>query len=347
MPTNSILVIGAGELGTAVLEGLAKHPDLASSSYSSSSSSNNNVTLSVMIRASSLDGAATADPAKQRHNAYLRDALGVSRFVPGDIGRDSAEELAAAFRPFDTIICCAGFGDAFPAGTQLKIARAVLLSAAAAASSSNNGQLRRKRFLPWQWGVDYDAIGAGSAQDLFDEQLQVRALLRADTEAKEGATVDWVIVSTGLFMSFLFRADFGVVDLPRRTVRCLGGWDTRITVTTPRDIGVMAAEIALRPGGISNRVVYVAGDTMSYARVAELLEGRFGSGAEGTSFKTEAWDREFLRQRLAESPGDVMLKYRNCFAEGRGVAFDMEDTVNKQRGIVLQDVQSYLKEIEL
>ncbi|KAK8026641.1 hypothetical protein PG991_003697 [Apiospora marii] len=328
MPTNSILVIGAGELGTAVLEGLAKHPDLASSSYSSSSSSNNNVTLSVMIRASSLDGAATADPAKQRHNAYLRDALGVSRFVPGDIGRDSAEELAAAFRPFDTIICCAGFGDAFPRGR----------------SSRSRGP---KRFLPWQWGVDYDAIGAGSAQDLFDEQLQVRALLRADTEAKEGATVDWVIVSTGLFMSFLFRADFGVVDLPRRTVRCLGGWDTRITVTTPRDIGVMAAEIALRPGGISNRVVYVAGDTMSYARVAELLEGRFGSGAEGTSFKTEAWDREFLRQRLAESPGDVMLKYRNCFAEGRGVAFDMEDTVNKQRGIVLQDVQSYLKEIEL
>ncbi|KAK8139235.1 hypothetical protein PG984_002615 [Apiospora sp. TS-2023a] len=208
--------------------------------------------------------------------------------------------------------------------------------------------------------MDYDAIGTGSAQDLFDEQLQVRALLRAETEettetkktAGAGASaVDWVIVSTGLFMSFLFRADFGVVDLPRRTVRCLGGWDTRITVTTPRDIGTMAAEIALRPGAISNQVVYVAGDTVSYGRVAELVEERFGSGsgsgAEAEAFKKETWDREFLQRELAESPGDVMLKYRNCFAEGRGVAFDMEQTVNRQRGIALQDVQSYLKEMEL
>ncbi|KAK8139236.1 hypothetical protein PG984_002616 [Apiospora sp. TS-2023a] len=119
MSTNSILVIGAGELGTAVLEGLANHPDLApsSTSTSNSSSSKNTITLSVMVRAPSLrDDDATADPAKRRHHAYLRDRLGVSRLVPGDIGRDSAEDLAAAFRPFDTIICCAGFGDAFPRG---------------------------------------------------------------------------------------------------------------------------------------------------------------------------------------------------------------------------------------
>ncbi|KAK8041852.1 hypothetical protein PG993_006375 [Apiospora rasikravindrae] len=341
MSTNSILVIGAGELGTAVLEGLAKHPAFVSSS------SRTTTTLSVMIRASSMDGT-TADPAKQRHNAYLRDALGVSRFVPGDIGRDSVEDLAAAFRPFDTIICCAGFGDAFPAGTQLKISRAVLLAAAAAHSDGDDGNNITKRFLPWQWGMDYDAIGTGSAQDLFDEQLQVRALLRGERDGAVAANeqevaalkkVDWVIVSTGLFMSFLFRADFGVVDLPDRTVRCLGAWDTEISVTTPRDIGVMAAEIALRPGAISNRVVYVAGDTASYGRVAELVEERLG-----VEFKRETWDRD---KKLAEAPGDVMLKYRNCFAEGRGVAFDIAETVNKQRGIVLQDVRSYLKEMEI
>ncbi|KAK7952643.1 uncharacterized protein PG986_008371 [Apiospora aurea] len=330
MPTNSILVIGAGELGTAVLKGLAKHPDFASSS---------DTTLSVMIRASSIDGNGGADPAKQRHNAYLRDTLGVSGFVPGDIGHDSAEDLAATFRPFDTIICCAGFGDAFPAGTQLKTSRAVLL---AAASDNNNGHGKPKRFLPWQWGMDYDAIGSGSAQDLFDEQLQVRALLR---EEQSNKMVDWVIVSTGLSMSFLFRADFGVVDLPNRTVRCLGSWDTEISITTPRDIGVMAAEIALRPGPISNQAVYVAGDTVSYGRVAELVEERFGGS--GGKFTRETWDRDFLKQELAKSPSDVMLKYRNCFAEGRGVAFDLADTVNRQRGIVLQDVQSYLKEMEM
>ncbi|KAK6843763.1 hypothetical protein PG987_004623 [Apiospora arundinis] len=331
--TNSILVIGAGELGTAVLEALAKHPEL-------SSGGGNTTTLSVMIRASSLDGA-TTDPAKKRHNAYLRDNLGVSGFVPGDIGHDTVETLAAAFRPFDTIICCAGFGDAFPAGTQLKISRAVIQAATTAAKDSG----RKKRYFPWQWGMDYDAIGTGSAQDLFDEQLQVRALLRGeddDTSAEAKAAVktavDWVIVSTALFMSFLFRADFGVVDLPART----------ISVTTPRDIGVMAAEIALRPRGIANQVVYVAGDTVSYARVAELVQERLGFSSSGaTKIRKEAWDREFLGRELAKKPGDVMLKYRGCFAEGRGVALDMDKTVNKQRGIVLQDVRSYLKEMEI
>ncbi|KAK7987516.1 restless-like transposase [Apiospora arundinis] len=341
--TNSILVIGAGELGTAVLEALAKHPEL-------SSGGGNTTTLSVMIRASSLDGA-TTDPAKKRHNAYLRDNLGVSGFVPGDIGHDTVETLAAAFRPFDTIICCAGFGDAFHAGTQLKISRAVIQAATTAAKDSG----RKKRYFPWQWGMDYDAIGTGSAQDLFDEQLQVRALLRGEdddtsAEAKVAVktAVDWVIVSTALFMSFLFRADFGVVDLPARTVRCLGDWATEISVTTPRDIGVMAAEIALRPRGIANQVVYVAGDTVSYARVAELVQERLSSSSSGaTEIRKEAWDREFLRRELAKKPGDVMLKYRGCFAEGRGVAFDMDKTVNKQRGIVLQDVRSYLKEMEI
>jgi hypothetical protein len=36
-----------------------------------------------------------------------------------------------------------------------------------------------KRYFPWQFGVDYDVIGGGSAQDLFDEQLDVRDLLRS------------------------------------------------------------------------------------------------------------------------------------------------------------------------
>ena len=46
-----------------------------------------------------------------------------------------------------------------------------------------------KRYFPWQFGVDYDVIGRGSAQDLFDEQLDVRDLLRSQNR------MEWVIVS--------------------------------------------------------------------------------------------------------------------------------------------------------
>lgn len=69
------------------------------------------------------------------------------------------------------------------------------------------------RFFPWQYGLDYDAIGAGSQQDLFDEQLEVRALLRRSPAC---APTDWCIVSTGVFTSFLFEAGFGPVDCEKR-----------------------------------------------------------------------------------------------------------------------------------
>ncbi|MGF6660693.1 hypothetical protein QF000_002338 [Paraburkholderia atlantica] len=68
-------------------------------------------------------------------------------------------------------------------GVQLKITQAAL-------------DAKVKRYFPWRFGVDYDIIGRGSAQVLFDEQLDVRDLLRAQTGT------EWVIVSTGMFTSF-------------------------------------------------------------------------------------------------------------------------------------------------
>ena len=62
-----------------------------------------------------------------------------------------------------------------------------------------------RRYFPWQFGVDYDVLGRGSAQDLFDEQLDVRDLLRGQS------STEWVIVSTGMFTNFLFEPSFGVV----------------------------------------------------------------------------------------------------------------------------------------
>jgi hypothetical protein len=187
-----------------------------------------------------------------------------------------------------------------PSGTQLKLLDAVLKAGV-------------KRFFPWQFGMDYDVIGEGSSQDLFDEQLEVRKKLRAQRD------VDWTIVSTGLFMSFLFLPDFGVVDLGNKIVRALGSWDNRITVTTPTDIGRVTADIILDPRGISHRVVYTAGDTISYGELADLLDEHFD-----TKFKREVWDLEELKRQMESEPS-VMVKYRDTFAQGRGVAWDKRD----------------------
>jgi hypothetical protein len=175
-PTQRILVIGAGELGTAMLDGLARHPKHTASPSTS---------ITVLLRASTIE---SQDADKQRANAYLR-SLGAS-LTAGDIVHDSEETLADSFRDYDTLIVCSGFG--FPAGTQLCIARAALRAGV-------------KRFFPWQWGIDYDVVGAGSAQDLFDEQLEVRNLLRAQS------AVDWVVVSTGLFVRYVAGWSLGLV----------------------------------------------------------------------------------------------------------------------------------------
>jgi hypothetical protein len=192
-------------------------------------------------------------PAKQRDIAELR-SLGVE-LLPGDLVEGSAADLSALFKGFHTVIGCTGF--VAGRSIQIKLARAVLDAGV-------------KRYFPWQFGVDYDAIGRGGAQDLFDEQLAVRDLLRSQDRT------EWVIVSTGMFTSFLFEPSFGVVDLAQNTVHALGSWDTAVTVTTPEDIGVLTAEIAFAEPRIVNSVVYTAGDTITYGRLADVVDSVLG-----------------------------------------------------------------------
>ncbi|KZZ91802.1 NmrA family protein [Moelleriella libera RCEF 2490] len=310
---DSVLIIGAGELGSCVLESLASHPKRAQ------------VKISVLVRQTTL----TSDsPAKKQKIQHLQ-SLDV-RFECADIVAASVDELAAVFSRHHTVVSCSGME--LPSGTQTKLAEAAL-------------QARVRRFFPWQFGMDYDAIGHGSSQDLFDEQLRVRSMLRGQQDKDTQQETEWVIVSTGLFMSFLFVAAFGIVDLEARVVRGLGSWGNRITVTTPEDIGRVTAEIVLDPQDVRNQVVYTAGDTVSYGDLADVLDEVVvaAAAAEGTDrFSRELWDRETLREQLRREPDNPLVKYRDTFAQGKGVAWDVAGTVNAQRGMPMTDVRRYL-----
>ena len=48
--------------------------------------------------------------------------------------------------------------------------------------------------FPGKFGVNYDVIGRGSAQDLFDEQLEVRDLLRSQRRRALGEGESEIVI---------------------------------------------------------------------------------------------------------------------------------------------------------
>lgn len=304
LETDNILVLGAGELGMSVLRELARAVP---------NKKDAGVRLSVLLR----PPVAVIQDASKAHAIEELRGLGVS-ILQADVINDSVEELAEHFARFDTIISCVGF--IAGAGTQLKLTRAVL-------------QAHVKRYVPWQFGVDYDVIGKGSAQDLFDEQLEVRELLRAQR------TTEWIIVSTGMFTSFLFEPAFGVVDLAKNTVHALGSWDTQVTVTTPEDIGMLTAKIVFAKPRLANQVVFVAGDTLTYAQLADAIDARLNR----TVSRIE-WSVPKLKSDLDAAPNDQLSKYRAVFAEGKGVAWDKSQTFNAAHGIDLTTTAGWIEQ---
>ncbi|MCU1793802.1 aromatic alcohol reductase [Pectobacterium polaris] len=296
---KDILVLGAGQLGMAVLRALA--PRARTSALS----------VTALVSPDTVNDPLVQDRAKL---AELR-ALGID--VMGfDLASDE-HALTALFKNYKTVLNCSGFV-AGP-GTQMKITRAVLAANVA-------------RYFPWQFGVDYDVVGRNSGHPVFDEQYDVRQLLRSQLSTK------WVIVSTGMFTSFLFEPAFDVVDLERGTLHGLGSWDTKVTVTIPEDIGWLTTEILLAEPRLANEVVYVAGDTISYGQLADVVER-----VTGKTFKKTVWTLDKLRADLKTAPDDVMARYRAAFALGEGMWWDKSGTFNERNGYETVDVEHFLR----
>jgi hypothetical protein len=299
--SRNILVLGAGELGLPVLRNLARQAKQVEGAK-----------ISVLLRASAVD---SAEPGKQRDVAEIRN-LGIE-IVVGDLVKSSVDALAAVFARYDTVIGCAGYAAGID--TPMKLARAAL-------------QARIPRYFPWQFGVDFDVIGRGSPQDIFDAQLDVRELLRGQDQT------EWVIISTGMFMSYLFEPEFGVVDLQDDAVHALGSLDTAVTLTTPDDIGALTAAVVFAQPRIRNEIVFLAGDTVTYGEVADKLQA-----ALGRPFSRSEWTEQYLLDELAREPQNMMRKYRAAFAQGRGVAWDKSASFNQRHAIAVTDVSSWIQ----
>lgn len=105
----NLLIVGAGELGEAILSALASHP-----------SNSAGTKLHVLLREDSINS--PSSPAKQASNERLR-ALGAI-LVPGNFVDDPVSSLASIFKEYDVVIQAGGYG--LPKGTQIKSTTAAI-----------------------------------------------------------------------------------------------------------------------------------------------------------------------------------------------------------------------------
>jgi len=187
------------------------------------------------------------------------------------------------------------------------------------------------RYFPWQFGVDYDVVGMGSGQQVWDEQLAVRQRLRNQSQT------EWLIISTGIFTSYLFEPSFGVVDAEHHRVNGLGSWDYAVTLTTPEDIGRLTAEIYFHQPQLANHIVYIAGDTLTYQQLADLMQDHWGG-----KVARQLLDKQQLLAAVAQHPDDMAAKYRLAFARPDGLAWDKATTFNAQQGIETTTARQWL-----
>src|SRR5690606_3309921 len=293
---NSFLVIGTGEVGLSMLQALHDYQDVYQL----------DLTVAALVRPS---GAVIQD--FKQHTQFRNVKLEAV-----DLLTSAVTELAEVFGRYDTIICCSGFS--IGKGMQIKITEAVL-------------QAGVRRYVPWQFGADYDQIGRGSAQPVFDEQLDVRDLLRAQDRTQ------WVIVSTGMITSFLFREDFGVISLENKVVHALGDWNHSLTLTCCEDIGKLTIEVLFHQPEIVNEVVFVSGETATFTQIAEEVEAVFN-----TTFERILWSKAHLSSALEQRPDDIFNKYRMVFTHP-GVTWPMEKTFNYQWGIPTIGIREWAK----
>lgn len=292
---KSFLVIGTGEVGIAMLESLYQYKVTSTQQF----------TIGALVQPSS------AGNESAPHSKYAGLAIEAV-----DLVSKSIENLAGILRKYDTVICCSGFS--IGAGMQVKITKAVLEAGV-------------RRYVPWQFGADYDKIGRGSAQPVFDEQLDVRDLLRAQNKTH------WIIVSTGMITSFLFREDFGVIKLSEKVIHALGDWQHSLTLTSCEDIGAVTVKVLFHQREILDQVVFVSGDTVTFQEIADKMEDLFKE-----KFERALWDRTYLEQKLNDEPNDIFNHYRLVFTHP-GVTWPMNETFNHRNNIPTTGIVEWAK----
>jgi len=84
-------------------------------------------------------------------------------------------------------------------------------------------------------------------------------------------------------------------------------------------------------------VVFIAGDTISYGELADVVKE-----VRAKTTEREEWTVQQLSEDLSKDSENGIKKYRVVFAEGKGVSWKKEMSFNVQKDIKLQTVRDWL-----
>ncbi len=101
----------------------------------------------------------------------------------------------------------------------------------------------------------------------------------------------------------------------------------------------MTAEIVFAEPRIVNTVVYTASDTVTYERLADIVDSVLD-----WKVRRLEWSVPFLKDELAKDPNNPIKKYRVVFAEGRGGSWEVGKTFDAQQGIEVMSAEQWARE---
>jgi len=143
-------------------------------------------------------------------------------------------------------------------------------------------------------------------------------------------------------MSFLFEDFWGWVTRQGDgtvKVTALNSWDDWITTTSAEDIGKCTAELVLNDKESRDGPIYIAGDTLTYRELADVVQQ-----GTGKTVVRDVWPLEYLKSESQKEPDNKIRKYHVVFSEGRGLSWPKEGTWNGRRGMQMQDTTSWIKQ---
>lgn len=262
--------------------------------------------VSILIRKETLE---TTDPVKAKLIEEYKSKN--AKLIPGDVMKDSVEELAEKLKGYDVVISVLGSNTP----KLLSVGQKKLVEAAIQAGI--------KWFIPSEFGFDYANIPEISLfGDEYIAKIETRKTLK---ESK----MKWTIVPCGMGMNFiLYPGTTAGIDFKNKIITAPGSFDYKLTLTSLEDLAALLALIVLHPEETQNKTIYLAGDTVSWDDIAKICEKLSGS-----KFERKVVDIKQLREKLKEYKDFFDLRRVACASTiivsgQKGVWWDKNETWN-------------------